>query len=228
MTPDANIFYTLLTSLPAMPADFRQPHLPISRPRLEDRLSMLDRDSLAFVDLLFSLMAFDTSAAEHCDPERQVLFEKIHEAMPDQAIRRQIDFLIDSWDIAAALRARQHKKQPPLMLGQYAGHIRRFWQHPQFNLGLRFTWINTVVQLLKNDRIVQAENEIYQAVWQMVRQQTEQHYFSMSALITYLIQWHLISRWSARDEKTGAKRFTSLLAEAIDGYDTLFEIAPAA
>lgn len=227
MNPNASIYYTLIASLPAMPTDFRQPHVPISRPRLEDRLSMLDSESLAFVELLFSLMAFDTSAAEHCDPVRRSLFEKLIETQPNQATRHLIDLLFDSWDIAAAIRARQHNKKPPPMLGQYADHIRRFWQHPQFNLGLRFSWINKVDQRLKNGEIVQAENEIYQAVWQLLRRQAEQYPFTLAALVTYLIQWHLVSRWSVRDEKIGINRFTSLLEEAIDGYDTLFENATA-
>lgn len=227
MNPNSSIFYTLLASLPAMPADYRQPHVPISRPRLENRLSMLDDESLAFVDRLFSLLAFDTSAAEQCDPKRQALYTRIVQAMPDQAIQELVDLLIDATDIAAALRARLQKKEPPAMLGRYSDHIKRHWRHPQFNLGLRFSWINTVGQLLKNERVVQAETVLYQALWQQLRRHGGRHHFSLPALITYLIQWHLIGRWSMREEKAGTKRFTSLLDEAMNGYDTLFETAAA-
>lgn len=218
---ESGIYYTLLTSLPAMPKDFRQAHVPISWPRLEDRLAMLDEESRETVDLLFSLMAFDTSEAKKCDLKRQALYIRLREVIPDQT-KELIDLLIDAADITAALRARHRKKEPPAMLGSYADHIKRHWQHPQFQLGRRFTWINTVGQLLKNEQIFQAEDEIYQAMWQFLRRHDEPHYFSLAALITYLIQWQLVDRWSAREEKTGAKRFTSLLEEVIDGYDTLF------
>ncbi|MEJ2689898.1 MAG: DUF2764 family protein [Deltaproteobacteria bacterium] len=182
---------------------------------------MLDEESRGIVDLLFSFIAFDTSEAKVCDPKRLALYKKLRKAIPDQT-EELVALLIDAADIAAALRARHQKKEPPAMLGSYADHIKRHWQHPQFRLGLRFPWINTVGQLLNNGQIFQAEDEIYQAVWQLIRRQGERHHFSLAALIAYLIQWQLVSRWSAREEKIGAKRFTSLLEEVIDGYDTLF------
>lgn len=227
MTPNTGTYYTLLASLPTMPADYRQPHVPISRPRLEDRLAMLDEENRLLVDLLFALMAFDTSAAAQCDPEKRALHERLIAAMPDQATREPVELWIDAMDIAAAHRARQQKKEPPAMLGSYADHIKRHWQHPQFNLGLRCSWIAKVGQRLENAQIVQAEDAVYQAIWQQLRRYGERHYFSLPALVTYLIQWHLVSRWAVRDKKIGADRFTSLLHEAINGHDALFNTAAA-
>lgn len=222
MNVSSDIYYTLLASLPAMPTDYRQPHTPISWLRLEGRLAILDKDTRKLVNSLFSLMNFDTSEAGRIDRKNQELYRQLTETMTDSQQRELLDLLIDTRDIVAALRARRQQQPPPPMLGNYAVHIKWNWHQADFRLGLRFPWINPVRHFLDNDQISKAEDRIFHALWQEVRRHGERHHFSLPALIAYLLQWHLVSTWSARDEKRSRQRFTKLLEEAVNGYDALF------
>lgn len=220
MNSASNTYYTLLASLPAMPADYRQPHVPISWPRLEDRLAMLDHEPREFVALLFALMDFDTSEAARSDTKQKAIYQKLAGAVTDEQLRELIDLFVDARDIVAALRARHQQQPPPSMLGNYAGHIKRNWQQPDFRLGLRFTWVNDVRHFLDSGQVSQAENALTVTIWRHLRRHGEGHNFSLPALVVYLMQWHLVSGWSARDAKIGMQRFTTFLGEATNGYDS--------
>jgi len=206
-----------------MPADFEQPHLPLSEPRLEGRLNALDEATRQYIDGIFLLLSFDGGERGASDNKSHQRYSEICATSSDGQLREMLSAVIDVRDIVAALRCRQADRETPPLLGDYGPHIKRNWHQADFRLGLRFPWITDVKRHLENNEILSAEKLIAAATWQRLRHLGQQHHFTLRALLAYLLQWILVRNWATRDPEHGKKRFSALLDEAMNGHGRLFE-----
>jgi len=216
-------YYTLLTALPQMPADFEQMHLPVSGPRLEDRLDTLDEATRNYLNGIFLLLSFDGNERGATEKMMHQRYTETSETSHDGWLRQFLAAVIDVRDIVAALRCRKAGLDPPMLLGKYGPHIKRNWHLADFRLGLRFPWIIEVKRNLENNEILAAERRLSAATWLRLRRISQQHHFTLRALLGYLLQWLLVRNWAERNLELGKKRFTTLLDEAMNGNGRLFD-----
>jgi len=216
-------YYTLVSSLPGLPAEYEQLHVPISRPRLEDRLQSVEQETRQFIDLLLLLLSFDSNPREESGKKAQARYAELSGSIDDRQIRKLFATVIDVRDLLAALRARILEQEPPHFLGAYGPRIRRNWHHLDFRLGHRFPWIQEVARHLANNRILAAEKKMSQICWSELRRLGQRHHFTLRALLTYLLRWLIIRHWADRNLERGQKRFSTLLDETMNGYGRLFD-----
>jgi hypothetical protein len=215
MSMNLNQYPTLMCSLPPLPAEFEQPHVPISRPRLEDRLQMLADWE---VDMIRTLEKFWRWKSESDGEKPSDLYEKLIGMSHKTELLECINVLADIRMLTVAVRSRILKKKIKYPVGQYGPHIIRNWQVPDFGLGLRFPWLTEFRNQLENRRYAEAERKVCRLVWQEMAKIADRHHFDLSAVIAYLVRWDLINRWAVRDLDKGLDRFNTLVKEAIGDY----------
>ncbi|MCB2182414.1 MAG: DUF2764 domain-containing protein [Desulfobulbaceae bacterium] len=210
-----NQYQTLICSLPRLPADFEQPHVPISRPRLENRRQMLDEQD---VEMLKTLERFWRWEGARDDEKPQALYEKLVEMSPDPGVLECVNVLADIRMLTAAVRSRIMKKKIDVQVGRWGAHIVRNWEVPDFGLSLRFPWLTEFRNLLENRQYTKAERKVCRIAWQEMAKVADHHYFDLPAFISYIVRWDLIRQWAVRDHDRGLERFNTLVEEAIGDY----------
>lgn len=83
-----------------------------------------------------------------------------------------------------------------------------------FGLRGELQWIDTLITTLSDERnIIEKERKIDLIRWSIVDELSEQDYFSLNAVIAYLIKVNIVARWAQLDRKVGAEMFERLMAE---------------
>jgi hypothetical protein len=207
---------TLLCSLPRLPADFEQPHVPLSWPRMENRLRMLDADEVRLLATLGAFWRWELARPDH-DPVR--LYEELLAlGQDDDGLLECVETLADIRMLTVAVRAKAMDRTVAAAVGRWGAHVLRHWQLPEFGLGLRFPWLAEYGHHLENRQYAQAERTACRVIWQQMAAIADRHYFDLVAIIAYLVRWDLISRWAARDSEAGRDRFHTLVKEALGDY----------
>jgi hypothetical protein len=206
---------TLICSLPRLPGDFEQPYLPISRPRLESRLSMLTEAEQEIIKLLERFWRWEATPV---DENPQELYTELLRRCSAPGLRECLEVLADIRLLSVALRARKAGKKIDAPLGRWGPTVLRNWELPDFGLGLRFPWLAEIETFLNKRQYLRAERKVCQTVWQEMSRIADRHYFDLAFIFTYLVRWDLINRWAVRDPKEALGRFNTLVKEVIGTY----------
>jgi len=186
-------------------------------------LGILEDEAQTFVETIIALLDFETADPSISETRANALYTRATEGIDDQNLKDILAVVINVRDIVAALRARKLDRHFPSLLGEYKKHIHRNWHRPDFRLGQRFSWIMELHHHIERDQILAAERKISAIIWSEVRRRGERHFFTLHALLAYLIQWQIADGWAARDLEEGKKRFGTLLEEALKDYGKFFE-----
>lgn len=207
---------TLLCSLPPLPVDFEQPHVPLSWPRMESRVRMLDPHEIKLLGTLADFWRWEF--AQHSrQPSR--LYEKLLEmSNGNDGLRQCLMVLADIRMLTVAVRAKAMEMRLDTAVGRWGDHVRRNWQVPDFGLSRRFPWLTDYGRHVEQKRYTEAERKACQVIWREMARVADYHSFDLAAIIAYLVRWELISRWAARDGAAGRQRFNTLVEEAIGDY----------
>jgi hypothetical protein len=81
-------YYTLVASLPALPPRWDVDRLPISRVRLEDRLSLLEPADAAVVDRLRAWLSWDRRHVGRSDEDLVREYERLRATIRNPLARR--------------------------------------------------------------------------------------------------------------------------------------------
>jgi hypothetical protein len=214
-------YYTLIASLPALPPSFEVERDPITRPRLQERLKLLEDDDAATVRRLQDFLNWDRQPLDRTDEEVVAHYEELTAAITNRLIRRLIDDRVETRTILSALRRRRADLPPPIGIEPWAGHIRRHWSHPEFNLQARHPWIGRFQQLTDDGDILEAERLLFSVAWDVWSRLADFRHFSFEAVILYLARWEIIDRWTSRDATRGRQRFEQLISETLGKHGKL-------
>lgn len=218
----SNSYYTLIASLPNLPPHFDVERSPISTLRLKERLAMLEPDDAEILDGWWRFLVWERQPVDVTDDEVVRRCDEMLCEFTHPLARELADEMMDFRTILAALRRRRMEMGPPPGVGRYTGHIARFWQRPQFNLGQRFPWINRIEQLLAEDHPMEIQTAIYDLMWDHFSRLAEQYTFSFEAVILYVARSEIINRWTARDAELGSRKFDQLVTETLGEYANLY------
>jgi hypothetical protein len=217
-------YYTLIGSLPALPAHFEDAErVPISSRRLDERLKMLDPDAAEVIRQLGDFLLWDRQPLDRTDDEFCSHYERITARVNHRFVRDLIEQVMTRRTIVSGLRRRRLGLGPPVGVGWVARHIAGHWSHPDFRLAARFPWIAQVDGQLGGDSPFELERILLGIAWKHAKQLADQYQFSFEAVLLYLIRWEIVYRWTRRDAKAGQEKFEQLAAEAMGEYASMFE-----
>ena len=213
-------YYTLIASLPALPAHFDVERTPVSRPRLRQLLKQLTEQHAETIHRLANFFSWDRQLIAWSNEDIQKRYDEL---MQDQqpVIRRIINHRINVRTIVAALRLRRDGMDPPTAVGEMVGTIRRNWSEPTFGLGRRYKWIEPFTERMLKGETVAADRVLFEYTWQKWSRFAAQYTFSFEAVPLYVARWEIVDRWTSRDAETGRKRFEQLTQDALGDYAKL-------
>ena len=216
--PASTSYYMLIASLPHMPRSFEVEQLPISRIRLEQRLTLLNDRDRAVVEQMQSFLHWDRQHPERTDTEVQAEFDRLMNSVANPLVREIISHRMDVRTITSGLRRRRLDLEPPDAVGRYVEHIRRHWSDRDFRLTREHPWIPAFRQHLDANEPRQAERQLLLATWNRWVQLADDFYFSFETILLYLARWEIVDRWTRLNETQGRQRFESLLTETLGDH----------
>lgn len=216
-------YFTLLASLPAMPRDFKEPPLPISEPRLRNRLGMLTSEDARILRQLETFLRWERQPREQTDADFARVYERIQAELDNPLCREIVEFLMDIRFLTAAQRCRRQGQSPMPCLGRWGPHIRSHWDAPGFGLLARFPWLDTLEQHWDEQQVMAAEQLLTEVMWNFLLQLTDRYYFDFEAVMVYLARWDIINNWLSHDPEEGRQRFDELTEEALGEYVAIFD-----
>jgi hypothetical protein len=213
----------LIASLPGLPPHFDVERPPITRPRLMDRLKMLEPEDAAVVDQWLTYTNWDRQVIDRTDEEVIRTYGRLMQEISNPALREMIQIRMNTRTIIAAVRHRRAGLTAPTGVGTFTEHIHRNYQHPEFNLQGRFDWIGRLDHCLAEGDALAAQRLLFETNYRTWTRMSEQYYFTFETVLFYLARWEIIDRWTTRDSEAGQKRFETMISETLGEYAHLFK-----
>ena len=220
-------YYTLMSSLPALPRFEQANRLPINEVRLAERLSMLDPKHRLVVERTASFLAWQRQPVERTDEEIVASFRRIADwTLSYPALKQMIEYRMDLRTVMAGLRRRHRGAPAPAAgeswgVGQWVSHIERHWEEPDFQLAFIFPWIAQARQHLVAGEALALERLLMGLAWgQLDRLAPDM--FAFEAILAYLFKWDILRRWLACNREVALTRFETLVTEVIGEHEELF------
>lgn len=220
--PDAYI--SLIASLPSSERLFVAKQPPLSRLRLERRLSSLtpeDRKTLTTIDNLMSWRAYTMEDDNAVGMRRAKM---ALEELNSETLRNIIMDRLDLRTVVAALRMRrfdENSPDTPWSTSRLTRHIMANWSDPVFKLETRMPWLREAATLIDNQDPLGLERHILRVTYDQLKRRSAGHYFDIEAVVIYVLKWNIFDRWARSDEHAAAKRFETIAQEALGEFADL-------
>lgn len=216
-------YYTLIASLPHLPMRFGDvERTPITQPRLLERLRLLRPDDRKVIDQVAAFLIWDRQPLDNTDEQVIARYDTLMDTVSNPLVRQVINHRIDVRTIISALRRRRAGDGPPPGLGQWVDHIRRNWNHPEFNLGGRYPWISDVERMIGEGQARETQRLLFGVTYKTWSQMAERYTFSFETVILYLARWEIIDRWTSQNMDAGRERFDKLITETLGVYANIY------
>ncbi|XWN31118.1 MAG: DUF2764 family protein [Devosia sp.] len=219
---DPDAYITLVTSLPASERLFVAKKPPLSRVRLDRRLSLLteeDRETLARIESIMSWSAYTMR-----DTQTVVLarLRAVMAGLTSETLRQILAERMDLRTTIAALRIRRRGNGPPAAPwgpSRLVPHIIANWSDPTFRLERRLPWLPEAVSLLQKDDPLGLERHLLDVTFRQLKRHEARHSFDFEAVVIYVLKWSIFDRWADRDTRAAERRFEALTQHALNGFD---------
>ena len=215
----AELYITLVSSLPYLPPFERAERSPITRLRLDQRLSTLKSGDALQLAKAEAVASWRMSPAKPKTDKEMVL--RCHAAMREisqPALREFIEFRIDQQVILAGLRQR-HAGFGSSVLEQIIGasrwtnFIESHWDDPDFKLAAVFPWIPEARSYLETGDACALDKLMMNIIWQRLSRIAESNRFGFEAVFAFVFKWDILQAWLARDAVKAKSRFQELIKE---------------
>lgn len=211
-------FYTLIASLPHLPAHFDVERVPISWPGLEQRLKPLEEQDSIVLQRLIDFLAWDRQPLDRTDGDVVHAYEHLMRTIRNPILKQIVNHRIDVRTIVGALRRARSGSDPPVGVGGLVPVIRQHWNKPGFNLIPRYPWIDDFTIHMESGNAIAAERVLFDVTWKTWCQMASHYTFSIEAVLLYLARWSIVDRWTSCDAEVGRDRFEKLVQETIGEY----------
>jgi hypothetical protein len=201
-----------------MPPSFEVERLPISGPRLEQRLRMLEEEDLASVERLRSHLFWERLKLDLDEKELVRRHEEFLATESNAIVREVAQSRMNTRTIVSAIRRKRLGLGPPEAAGEWVGHIRRNWSEPHFQLLARHPWIAPLERAMAAGDVAEADRIIISVPWTHFSRLAERYTFSFEAVVLYVARWDVLNRWTSRNEAAGRERIEQLVSEALGNH----------
>jgi hypothetical protein len=218
-------YYQIVSSFPALP-DFRQAGLlPLSRRRLEERLSLLHADDLDELMRAERLVIWHRQPVSRKTEEIVAMYDEFVANHRTPELRNVVDFRMNMRTVMVALRLRRQGRGAPSGLwgtGPYTRMIESRWQEAEFGLGAVFPWIPEAQAFLDQGDAMALEKLMMGQSWKKLSQISDAHPFGFEQVFAFAYKWDIVHRWISYDGEKARERFGELISEATSDYQNLF------
>lgn len=220
-------YYTLVASLPALPARFDAGRVPISWPALRERLRMLELSDAKVTRQIGRFFLWARQSLDQTDAE---VIERYHELMrhtPNVLVRHLIHGRTENRLLLSAVRRQRAGLGPPNWSLRADGddplisHLRKHWSEPHFNLGVRHRWLEAFIKHYDQGNMREAQWVVFNERWQDWTRIAQRYQFTFEAVIVYLVRWEIVDRWTSQNAEVGEARFANLIKETLGEYAEL-------
>ena len=218
-------YYQLVASLPALP-DFRQTRLlPLSRRRLEERLSLLHVEDLEELTRAERLISWHRQPVSRTTEEIVAMYDEVVAHNRTRELRNVVDFRMNMRTVMVALRLRRQGKAAPSGrwgTGPYTRIIESRWAEAEFGLGAVFPWISEAQAFLDQGDAMEFEKLMMGQSWKKLSQISDAHPFGFEEVFAFAYKWDILHRWLSYDAEMARDRFEALLLEVTSDHQNLF------
>jgi hypothetical protein len=218
-------YYQLVASLPALP-DFRQTRLlPLSRRRLEERLSLLHVEDLEELMRAERLISWHRQPVSRTTEEIVAMYDEVVAHNRTRELRNVVDFRMNMRTVMVALRLRRQGKAAPSErwgTGPYTRIIESRWAEAEFGLGAVFPWISEAQAFLDQGDAMELEKLIMGQSWKKLSQISDAHPFGFEQVFAFAYKWDILHRWLSYDAEMARDRFEELRLEVTSDHQNLF------
>jgi hypothetical protein len=209
----------LLTALPYHGPLFGATQTPLSRFRLNQRLSLLGEGETRCLQDARRLIEWAQQAPERSDAQTVREARRVIERIDNDFVRDLVIWRLELRTLVAALRRRHRGEDVPRGrdwgFGRWVGHLQRHWHEPAFGLERAFPWLPEAERHLRNGAAVDLERLLLGVVWDRLERLSDGHYLDFEAILIYVLRWDLIARWTSYDSERALQRFDALLEHAL-------------
>jgi hypothetical protein len=220
-------YITLAASLPHLGALFSNADLPLSRFRLEERLSMLEEEDRRLLDRVTHATSWP--GVDGCDTDAAVVarFEATCRSLqvhPDLAA--VVSERLETRMLVAALRLRRDGAADPAPVAAWgqsdiARAIRTNWGDPTFGLGRARPWLREAQALCASGDHIGLERAVLTEVYRQIDRAVDGHQFDFEAVALFVLRFQLIERWQRYDAARARVRLETLLQSTLaDAWNT--------
>lgn len=219
-------YVMLITSLPGLGPLFGADQTPLSRLRLDKRLSHLSPRDASVLKQLTSVLHWVNLELTLKEQELIRRAQALEKSWGDGFLSDLLRFRLELRTAVVALRRRRRgENQPPSGLwgyGRWVKHIERYWNEPGFRLQRVFPWIDEAERLIEARNSHGLHRLQLTVVWNHLTQIGLGHDFDFEAVVIYVMRWDLVARWSAASGAAAAQRFDRLVENGLAQYAHLF------
>ncbi|MEM8597299.1 MAG: hypothetical protein AAGF76_12635 [Pseudomonadota bacterium] len=221
---ELDTYTALMASLPSSERLFVAKRPPLSRQRLEKRLSALEADdaaTLARIEALLSWSAYDRqSDLQTVSARARDVLARTTQPTLCAIVHQRLDLRT----AVTALRLR-HRGEPaptaPWGLGRWTKRIAANWNDPVFGVGRSMPWLRDAAQLLEKGDPLGLQRHLLDVSFRQLQRHAACHYFDFEAVVIYVLKWNIFDRWAKADSSAAAQRFTELSHDALKNFPHL-------
>lgn len=200
-----SLYYTFIGSLPTFPASLETAkNLPITAVRLEGRLAGIlnPHDHATVHTFEKTLFGFNYDSDDDYLERARNLLDQAAEVSPH--VVEACRFLIEQRLLIGLLRRQLKGKDlphgfdenwAPFLSDNDPILIKRNWKQPCFNLMARHPWMKQMYELIQNDEAIESERLLTSLQWDVLSDLNFQSGFDFSAVILYVLKWHVMRQW---------------------------------
>ena len=218
-------YYQLVASLPALP-DFRQSKLlPMSRRRLEERLSLLHPDDLDELVRTERLVSWHRQPVSRTNAQIAAMYEEVVANNRTPELLNIVDFRMNIRTLMVALRLKRQGKSAPSGrwgTGPYTRVIESRWADAEFGLSAAFHWIVEAQVFLEQGDALGLETLMMGESWKKLSQISDAHPFGFEQVFAFVYKWDILHRWLSYDAEKARERFEELILEVTSDHQNLF------
>jgi hypothetical protein len=189
---------------------------------LEENIKEPNGELPEYMDKFILSMKTDEPVIPNMSPENQLtyLFYEHATRLNDDFLRNWFTFNRDMNNLTTAIICRKYDiphEYQVLGSDEISETIRK--SHARdFGLSAEISYIDDLINIMKDDNIQEREKAIDQIKWNYLDEVTFFEYFTMDRILAFTIKLGMVERWLAIDKEHGSKLFNELLQELKSSY----------
>jgi hypothetical protein len=216
----ANRYAMLISSLPYHGVLFGARQTPLSRIRLQQRLSLLEPADAACLQAIAELLGWSHLGLERRDEEIIDYARAVIPTLDSSFVRDLVVWRLEVRTVVAALRHRQRGQAAPPAhdrwgYGRWLAHLRKHWNEPHFRLEGAYPWLPEARTLLESGDALGLERLLMGIDWEHLERLADGHHFDFEAVLLYTQRWDLIARWTGYNGETAMVRFDEMVESGL-------------
>jgi hypothetical protein len=218
--PDSHRYVMLIASLPYHGPLFGVRQTPLSRIRLDQRLSLLEPRDRDLLDRITDLLDWMRHGIGRSDADILANARDLLPRIASPTLKELVTRRLELRSLVAALRSHRQGEGPPGSdvawgFGRWMHHIRANWSEPGFRLGHAYPQVHEMQQMLDSGDMLGFERLLLGMIWRDLARIEEGHRFDFEAVVIYTLRWDLVYRWTGYDGEDAVRRFDELTEQAL-------------